>query len=52
MININLIYFVGPERDDIVTNFRVTHRTSTNINLAWDPPKKPNTNNYFVSCLF
>ncbi|XP_071170874.1 receptor-type tyrosine-protein phosphatase S-like isoform X18 [Mytilus edulis] len=37
-----------PERDDIVTNFRVTLRTSTTINLAWDPPKQIGINNYLL----
>lgn len=43
------LYILDPEGDNIVTNFRVTHRTSTSINLAWDPPRQHNTNNYFVS---
>ncbi|XP_063436360.1 tyrosine-protein phosphatase Lar-like [Mytilus trossulus] len=36
------------ERDDIVTIFRVTHRTSTTINLAWEPPKQIGINNYLL----
>lgn len=38
-----------PEKDDVVTQFRVVERTSREITLAWDAPKKPNVNNYRVS---